>query len=428
MQRLFIYLFSLLTVLSCAGVSANQTLDSIAAVVNEDIITRAELKQRIEEFKRQLRARGTSIPSDDIMHKQVLERMIVDSIQLQMAKAQGIRVDDLTLNRMLENIAGNNKLTLDELRRSLEADDLSYQAFREQTREDMTIRQLQQRMVYNRIRVSDQEIEQFLEQQAEEDNKEQYHVGHILIATPEAATPEDISKALDRAQKVIAHLQDGEAFNSVAQQFSDGQQALNGGDLGWRTPAELPSLFLDTVQTMQPGEFSTPLRSAGGFHVLKLIDKKSQKHIVKQTHARHILIRPDQITSEQQVIDKLKSIRQQLVNGADFATLAEEYSQDPGSKNNGGDLGWQSPGSFVQRFEQVMDSLNIGEISEPFRSQFGWHIVQVLERRKEDETEQVKKQEAEKAIKNRKAEEELQLWLRRIRDEAYVEYRTDQPG
>lgn len=428
MRRFIIVLFSLLSLSTQYTVQAAQTLDGIAAVVNDDIITTGELQQRIDEFKRQMRARGTSIPSDDIMQKQVLERMILDSIQLQMAKSQGIRVDDLTLNRMLENIARNNKSTLDGLRQSLEADGISYSAFREQTRDDMIIRQLQQRMVYSRIKVSDQEINQFLEQQDESGSSDQYHIGHILIATPEAATPEAIKKAFDRAQTVLAHLNDGEAFNDVAQRFSDGRQALNGGDLGWRTAGELPSLFLETVQAMEKGDVSTPLRSAGGFHILKLIDKKTQQHIVKQTHARHILMQADQITSEQQVIDKMKQIRQQLVDGGDFAALAEQYSQDPGSKNNGGDLGWTSAGSFVPRFEKVMDSLAVNQISEPFKSQFGWHIVQVLERRKEDETEQMKRHEAEQAIQQRKADEELQLWLRRVRDEAYVEYRVDIAG
>lgn len=406
---------------------AAQTLDRIVAVVNEDAITHQELQQRIDDFERQMSLKGMPLPDDEVMRKQVLERMILDRIQLQLASTQGIRVDDLTLNRMLENIARNNKASLDDLRRSLQAQGISYSDFRERTRKDMIIRQLQQRMVLSRVRVSDQEIEQFLQQQQESGSAagEKYHLGHILIATPEAASPEDIDAAFDRAQKALAHLKDGESFNDVALRFSEGREALNGGDLGWRSTAELPSLFVDALQRMEKGDVSSALRSAGGFHIIKLKDKKSSQHIVKQTHARHILMRADQITTEEQVRQTMKELRKRLKDGEGFAKLAEEYSQDPGSRNNGGDLGWRSPGEFVPRFEDVMNSLKINQISEPFRSQFGWHIVQVLDRRQEDATDQLKRSRAEDAIKKRKADEELQLWLRRIRDEAYVEYRTD---
>ena len=427
MRHRYLNLFFLLLVFISTASQALQSLDSIVAVVNEDIITRQELDQRINDFKRQMIRAGTQVPGDDIMQKQVLERMIVDSIQLQLAESQGIKIDDLTLNNALESIASNNKMTLDTLRRSLQADGISYGIFREQTRQEMIIRQLQQRMVYARVRVSDQEIDQFLEQQQKSGaaSDEKYHVGHILIATPEAATPEDIKAAYDKAEQVVAHIKDGENFRDVALRFSEGRQALNGGDLGWRTPAELPILFLEALRRLNTGEVSSPLRSAGGFHVIKLIDKKSDQYIVKQTHARHILIRSDEITTEEQVREKMADIKQRLEQGEDFAKLAEEFSQDPGSKNNGGDLGWSSEGSFVPEFEKVMNSLNINQLSEPFRSQFGWHIIQVLERRQQDETEQLKRNRAQSAIQKRKADEELQLWLRRIRDEAYVEYRVE---
>ena len=425
MYRFNNVIFILFALLLSLQSHAAQTLDRIIAIVNDDVITSQELQQRIEDFKRQMTMKGAPVPSDDIMHKQVLERMVLDSIQLQLAKAQGIRIDDLTLNRMLESIASNNKTSLDQLRRSLQAQGISFSTFREQTRDDMVIRQLQQRMILSRVSVSEQEIDQFLEQQGQLGADDKYHIAHILIATPEAAAPDDIQAAFDRAEKVRAHLQDGEPFRNVALQFSEGRQALDGGDLGWRSAAELPALFLQAVQQMNKGDISPALRSAGGFHIIKLVDKKTQQHIVKQTHARHILMRPDQITSEDQVRQKMNELKKRLKNGEDFAKLAAEFSQDPGSKNNGGDLGWTSPGSFVPRFEKVMDSLQPMQISEPFRSQFGWHIVQVLERRQEDETEQLKRSRAEEAIKQRKADEELQLWLRRIRDEAYVEYRTE---
>ena len=425
MQRSIKYFFSLFLFFFITSVPAIQSLDYIVAVINEDVITHHELESRIADFKRQMIQQGAPVPSNEVMQKQVLERLILDNIQLQLAATQGIHIDDLTLNRMLENLAKKNKRTLDGLRRSLQAQGINYKTFREQTRKDMIIQQLQQRMVYGRVRVSEQEIELFLEQQSQSGSTagEKYHVGHILIATPEAATPEDISKAFEKANTVIAHLDDGASFRDTALRFSEGRNALDGGDLGWRSPAELPALFLEAIRGLNKGEISSPLRSAGGFHILKLIDKKTQQHIVKQTHARHILIRPDEITTNEQVRKKMDTLKQRLENGEDFAKLAEEFSQDPGSKNNGGDLDWANEGSFVPRFEKVMDSLAINQISEPFRSQFGWHILQVLERRQQDDTEAVKRTRAQNEIQKRKADEELQLWLRRVRDEAYVEYR-----
>ena len=418
----FIFLFSLT---SSSNLLAVQPMDHIVAIVNENVITHQELQQRIKDFKQQLLQRNASLPDDDVMQKQVLERMIVDDIQLQLAQAQGIQIDDLTLNRMLESVAQRNRTTLDDMRKRMQADGIDFDNFKEQTRKDMMIGQIQQRMVYARVQVSSQEIDQFMEQQKQSGSSDKYHIAHILIATPEAAAPEDIAKAYDKAEKVIAHLKTGEPFQEVAQRFSEGRQALEGGDLGWRTAAELPGIFVDAIRNLKKGDISPPLRSASGFHIVKLVDKQTQQHIVQQTHARHILIRPDAITNDEQARQQLLDLKQRLDKGEDFSKLASEFSQDPGSKVNGGDLGWATPGSFVPQFEQVMNSLGINQISEPFRSPFGWHIMQVLERRQQDETAQMQRSNAEQSIQQRKAEEELQLWLRRIRDEAYVEYRND---
>jgi peptidyl-prolyl cis-trans isomerase SurA len=410
-----------------ANTQALQSLDHIIAIINDNVVTHVELQQRVNDFKRQMSAKGVNIPSNEIMQKQVLERILMDRVQMQLAKAQGIQIDDLSLNRMLEDIARRNKLTLDDLRISLKKDGINFEQFREQTRQDITIRQLQKRMVFDRVRVSQQEIDQFLEQQSATGNNssEKYHIGHILITTPEAASTEDINAARKKADSVLSKINSGNTFRNIALKFSEGQRALNGGDLGWRTAAELPTLFLDAVRNLEKGKTSSPLRSASGFHIIKLIDKQSQQHIVKQTHARHILIRSDAITSEEQVRKKMTELKQQLDNGKDFSELATTFSQDPGSKDKGGDLGWASEGSFDPRFEKVMNSLKINKTSEPFRSQFGWHIIQVLERRQQDDTMQLKNDRAKMAIQKRKADEELQLWLRRIRDEAYVEYRTN---
>jgi len=406
---------------------AIEEIDSVAIIVNDGIISHQQVNNQLNNFKRQLKLQGQSLPPEKLFKKQVIERIILDSIQLQHAKSQGISVDDLSLNKALEAIAESNNTSLEKMLKALESKGISYKSFREQTRKEMIIRQLQKRMIYSRVKVSQQEINIFLEQQklSGEAANDKYNIAHILIATPEAAAPEDISLALEKAKKVVLKLKNGESFNDIALRYSDGRHALKGGKLGWRSAAQLPTLFLNTARSLNKDQISEPLRSAGGFHIIKLLDKKTQQHIVKQTHARHILIKADEITSSDDARKKLTSIKKRLDQGEDFATLAAKFSQDPGSKNNGGDLGWATEGSFVPRFTEVMNSLKDNQISEPFKSQFGWHIIQVLERRQQDETEQLIRQKAELAIQNRKAEEELQLWLRRARDEAYVDYRMD---
>jgi peptidyl-prolyl cis-trans isomerase SurA len=416
-------ILSIACLVSSFALAAPQKLDGIVAVINDGIITAHELDTRMRDFKRQMSDNKVSLPDEDILRRQVLERLIVDEVQLQLAKTQGIHIDDLGLNRILDSMARNNKTTLEDMRRILQQQGVDYEIFREQTRRDLMIRELQKRMVYDRIQISEQEISQFLDQQKQNGSNEKYHLAHILIATPENATPEDIRAAFDQAGKALAHLQSGTPFREVALRFSQGQQALDGGDLGWRSAAELPPLFIDAAKNLKKGEVSSPLRSASGFHLIQLIDKQSSKVVIDQTHARHILLRSDMVTSDEQILKTLQSIKQRLDNGEDFATLAAEFSQDPGSKNNGGDLGWAASGQFVPQFEKVMNSLKEGQISEPFRSPFGWHILQVLERRQQDNTEQQQRDRADQSLRERKADEELQLWLRRIRDEAYVEYR-----
>ncbi len=429
MKKITYILISTLLSLSLQT-NAAQEIDSVAVVVNDSIISKREVDSRLNDFIRQLELQNQRLPPMNVLKKQVVERMIVDRIQLEMAKAQGIHIDDLTLNKMLEGIAQKNRSSLDNMRRMLEAKGIRYEDFREQTRDDMIIRQLQQRMIYSRVKVSQQEIDIFLEQQKQsgEAANDKYHIGHILIATPEAASPEDVNKALTTARNVIKEINEGGEFNDIALKYSDGRNALKGGDLGWRNAAELPPLFLDAARDLDKGHISEPLRSASGFHIIQLIDKQTQQHLIKQTHARHILIKSDAITSDEEARKIIQSVKQRLDNGEDFAKLAEEFSQDPGSKNNGGDLGWASAGTFVPRFDQVMNSLRKNEISEPFKSQFGWHIIQVLDRRQHDETEQLIRANAERSIQNRKADEELQLWIRQARDEAYVEYRIELDG
>jgi len=427
LMKTFFYLTFVVFTLFSSRVFALEELDSIAIIVNDETISTQQIKKRLRDFKRQIQIQGQTPPPEKSLKKQVIERMILDSIQLQLAKAQGINIDDLSLNKALEKIASNNQSTLSDMSRMLQSKGINYADFREQTRNDMIIQQLQQRIIAGLVKVSPQEIDIFLAQQKEsgETANDKYHLAHILIATPEAASPEEIQTAKTKAEQAIAYLEEGDSFKDIALRFSDGRNALQGGDLKWRSAAELPPLFLNTARILNKNQISQPLRSAGGFHILKLIDKKTQAHIVSQTLSRHILIKTDEITSNENARKKLLDIKTRIKNGEKFSDLAAKFSQDPGSKNRGGDLGWATEGTFVPRFTEVMNTLKKNQISEPFKSQFGWHIIQVLDRRKQDDTVQRIRQKAERAIQNRKAEEELQLWLRRARDEAYVDFKIE---
>jgi len=422
LQLLFIFL-SMVTALSHAAL---KPLDQIVVVVNEDVITKTMMDNRIEDFRKQLALSKISRVEPETLKKQVLERMIRDTIQLQQAKQLGITVDDLTLNRVLEQLAKSNSMSLEAFRDTIEAEGMNYTRFREQTRDELIIKQLQQRVVASKINVSDQEVQQYIDQNESLDSsKITYHLRHILIATPESATPEDIENARGKADFVYRQIQSGANFEDIAIKESSGRNALQGGDLGDRKANELPQLFVDAVADLSPGETSKPVRSASGFHLLQLVSSSNDQVMVKQTHARHILIRTSSEVSDEQARQTLLKLKQQIENGASFAELASEFSEDPGSKIKGGDLGWAGPGDFVSAFENVADSLAIGQVSEPFKSPFGWHILEVLEVRDHDKSKSNKENQARDAIQKRKIDEELRLWLRRIRDEAYVEFIDD---
>ena len=419
-KNIFIILFCLI------GSHAHATLiplDHIVVVVNDDVITNTMLKNRVNDFRKQLELGQLSRIEPETLKKQVLERMIRDTIQLQQAKQFGITVDDLMLNRMLEQLAKSNNMSLEVFRDTIENEGLNYTRFREQTRDELIIKQLQQRMVASKISVSDQEVQQYIEQNESLDSsKTSYHLRHILIATPEAATPEEIKKAKLKAESVYKKIQYGTQFEDLAIKESSGRNALKGGDLGERKANELPQLFVDAVKNLQPGETAKPVKSASGFHLLYLISSSNDQLMIKQIHARHILIRPGIEANDEQVRKTLLDLKQKIENGKSFAELASEYSEDPGSKIKGGDLGWAGPGDFVPAFENVANSLSAGQISEPFKSPFGWHILEVIETRDHDKAKSNKENQTRNAIQKRKIDEELRLWLRRIRDEAYVEY------
>ena len=406
-----------------------EPVDKIVAVVNDDVITGTELDTRLHSIKEQLKNQSSPIPPDAVLKKQVLDRMILATLQLQLADQNGIRVDDETLNRTIERIAGDNKLSLPEFRSVLEKEGYDFATFREDIRREILISRVQQRQVSDRIMVTEQEIDNFLAtQRAQGNTGAEYHLAHILIAVPDASSSERIQAARQRAEDVLKKLRSGANFQETAIAVSDGQQALQGGDLGWRKAGELPTLFVDTVTHMKTGDVSDLIRSPSGFHIIKLLEQRNeQRHIVTQTHARHILIRTDELTSDAAAQARLKDIRQRIQGGADFTALARQYSNDTATANNGGDLGWVNPGEMVPKFQAQMDKLGTGEISEPFKTGFGWHIVQVLDRRRHDDTDAFIRSQAREAIRQRKTEEELQSWLARLRDDAYIENRLGKP-
>ena len=418
---LFIFILTIMVFSSSAY--ALTPLDSIAVVVNEDVITRNELEDKVRYYEKQIQLSSGSISDRDSLKKQVLERMIRDKVQLQQAAQFGIQIDDISLNRMIDAMAKKNNMSLNQLRATLEQEGIDFGDFRSQTRDELIIQELQKRMVADKVNVTPQEIKQFLDSSMQQDKSgTEFHLLHILIATPENASPDDIQNTQKKAENIYQQLLQGADFKQLAIRESDGSNALNGGDLGTRKANELPELFLQAIEELQQGEVSNPVRSASGFHILRLVSSSSNVELVTQTHARHILIRTSADTSDDKARDSLLDIKKRIEQGEDFADLANEYSEDPGSKIKGGDLGWANPGTFVPAFERVMATLADGEISEPFKSQFGWHIMQVLERREADMAKTVMEAKAMQAIRTRKIDEELRLWLRKIRDEAYVEY------
>jgi peptidyl-prolyl cis-trans isomerase SurA len=399
-------------------------LDRIVAIVNNDVITADELADRISQIKQQLTQKHTQLPPDDVLRKQILDRMILDEIQLQMAKTSGIRVDDEQLNRVISNIAKQNSMTLEQFRQTLESQGYPFAKFREEIRKEVIIGQLRKIKVDNQVYVSEQEVDNQLGKLGDQQQLDtEYHLAHILISLPETAKPEEIEAAQRKAEDVYTQLNLGADFAKMAVSVSSDQRALQGGDLGWIKQGQLPTIFADIVPKMKPGEITKPVRSASGFHIIKLIEtrKQDQKHIVEQTLARHILIKTSEIMSSDEAKQKLQRIRNEIVSGRDFGMVAKASSDDTGSAADGGNLGWVSPGAMVPEFEEEMNKLKPGEISQPFQTRFGWHIVQVLSRRQHDDTESYLRMQARNQIQQRKSEEETENWLRRIRDEAYVQ-------
>lgn len=400
-------------------------LDRIVAIVNEDAISATQLKAEIDTIKLQLAQQRAPIPPLSILEKQVLERLISRQLQLQLARANNIVVDENTLNRAITNIAEQNQLSLTQFRNVLKDDGYDFVKFREDIRTEIIATRLRQRQVDNRINVSEGEINQFLAQQKSSTSaNDEYRLGHILVSVPEAASADEIKTAKTQALAVLTRLKQGEDFQQVAIAESNGQKALSGGDLGWRKAGQLPTLFASVVPTMAVGDIGEPIRSPSGFHLIKLLEHRGgERHVVLQTLARHILIRPNELTTEEETIRKLHELKARIEDGDDFADIARAHSEDKASAIEGGDLGWASPGVMVPAFELIMKETPIDTISEPFQTQFGWHILQVLAQRDYDNTEEFKRSNARKQLMDRKISEEQEVWLRRMREEAYVDIR-----
>jgi peptidyl-prolyl cis-trans isomerase SurA len=422
---------SLATIVGCLCLlqssQAAVELDRIIAVINDDVVMKSELDEKVRTVKSQLNEQGTSLPPTSILEKQVLDRLILSKLQIQMAENTGIRVDDESLNRTISNIAAENKLSLAEFRKILESDGYSYEKFREDIRHEILTSRLRQRQVDNRITVTEREIKNFLDNKEHQGEIEtEYSLAHILVSTPEgisAAEREDSKKV---AEKVLNDLKNDGDFAQLAATYSDSQDALDGGKLGWRKAGQVPTLFAESVADMEKGDVSNLIRSSSGFHIIKLLDVRStEQHVVTQTNARHILIRTDELITDADANNRLIQLINRIKGGDDFADLARGHSNDTVSAADGGSLGWVSPGDLVPEFENAMNSLAPGQVSGPFQTQFGHHIVQVLERREHDSTEDVKRAKAREAIRRRKVEEAHQNWLREMRDDAYVEYRTE---
>ena len=422
-----LFLTSCLFPLLVLSINANAKLiDRIVAVVVEDVIMESELQNRINVLVQQYENNPNALPPRDVLINQVLQRLIIERLQLQLAERRGIQIDELTLDQAMRNLAKHNNLSLEQFRAALIEKDIDYIDFREQVRNDMIIEQLRRREVDQQVQVSVAEIDELVMKSDEELLKKEYeyHIAHILIAVPENPKPEQIEKVKHRAALVYDRAAAGNNFSQLAIAASDAQDALQGGDLGWRSNAQLPPVFLQQLEMMSPGDVSKIAQSPAGFHIFKIIDRREITNtMVTQVLCRHILISTNALLDDETAERKLKELKSRIQQGDDFAELAQANSEDPGSAVNGGMLDWNVSSNYLPKFQEVVDSLNVNQISEPFKTQYGWHIVQLLDTREHDSTEDAMRAEAREQIRQRKIEEETELWLRELRDTSYVEIR-----
>ena len=429
---------TLLLLLCCAGTVCAQTqprqaseplpADRIVAVVNDEVITLIELRSRLGLALNQLQRQGTALPPRDVLERQMLERLVMDKVQLQHAKESGLRVDDAQLEQALQRIATSNKMSMTQFREALQKDGIAFAKFREDIREEMTIARVREREVENKIVISEGEIDNYLSGDlAKGATDEEYEVAHILLRSPESASPEQIQNLKAKAEQVLDRLSKGEDFSKLAAAYSDAPDGLQGGSLGMRQLDRLPGMYAEAVAKLKAGELAPILRSANGFHIVKLVAKRGGGALpaVQQTHVRHILIKVNELVSESDAKHKLADLYERIKHGASFAELAKLYSQD-GAASKGGDLGWIYPGDTVPDFERAMTQLQPGEVSQPIQSPFGFHLIEVLERRVQDVSAERQRAAARQVLRERKMDEAYQDWLRQARDSAYVELRLDE--
>lgn len=398
-------------------------LDRVVAIVDNDVVMQSQLDARLREVQQTIDKRGGALPPENVLSQQVLERLIIENIQLQIGERSGIRITDEELNQAMSTIAQRNGMSLEQFREALARDGLSYADARDQVRREMIISRVRQRRVAERIQVTDQEVQNFLASDlGKMQLSEEFRLANILIPVPEGASSSEIQAAERQAQEVYQQLQQGADFAQLAISRSASENALEGGEMGWRKAGQLSPPFDNMISQLNPGEVTEPVRTPGGFIILKLIEKRGGDTQVRdEVHVRHILIKPSEIRSEEETRRLAERLYQRIVDGEDFAELAKNFSEDPGSALNGGDLNWIDPEALVPEFREVMNNTASGELSKPFKSPYGWHVLQVMGRRATDNSAQFREQQAANLLRNRKYDEELQAWLRQIRDEAYVE-------
>jgi peptidyl-prolyl cis-trans isomerase SurA len=404
-----------------------ELLDRVVAIVNDGVVLNSDLDAQVDAVSERLRQQKLELPPQNVLRQQVLERLVLQEIQLQRANHAGVKISDEMLNAALQDVAKRNNLTLTQLPDALKQQGVDYAEYREEIRKEMMLQMLRQRDVLQHISVTPREIDQFLDRQAKTPSeRNEYNVSHILIAVGQEASPAQQEAAAKRAQEVYDRAKAGEDFAKLAVAYSNSQTALEGGALGWRKGSELPTFLSDIIAKLKPGEVSEPLRTPTGYHIIRLNEVRggTEAAVENQVHVRHILMKTNDLADDATVRGKLAALRERIQKGEDFAAVAQVTSQDPGSAAEGGDLGWSGPGTFAPEFEQAIATLKDNEISEPFKTQFGWHIVQMLGHRRFDNSDEIKRRQAMEAIRASKADEETELWLRRMRDEAYVEYKS----
>ncbi len=421
------WLVAAMLLLATSAQAERQLLDRVIAIVDDGVILQSELNARVNTIRSRLEAQGTGLPPRQVLEERVLDQLITENIQLQLAEDMGMRVSDNELNETISRIAQGNNMTVQQFEDQLAVEGVTYQEAREQIRREMLVSRVQQRRVDSRVRVTDREVENLLEQTAgQTDTTTEYLLAHILVAVGNFSDEQEVAQAQAKAQRLREEIAGGRDFQSAAVAESDASNALEGGVMGWRSRSNLPSMVTDVVPDLPVNQPSAVLQSGSGFHIVQVLDRRGgeARNVIQQARVRHILIRPTEVVSDARAESQINEIYQQLQQGADFATLARELSDDPGSGSDGGNLGWVSPGQMVPAFEETMMAAPVGVVTRPFRSRFGWHILEVQERRNQDVSDQVRRAEAQQALYRRKYETALQNWLREIRDEAYVEVKN----